>query len=50
MKLKTLAFIIRLTDFQCALGISQLKRLNSFIRKRKIFAKKYLKSLDKNNL
>ena len=47
-EVKNISFNFRLTDFQCALGISQLKRLNSFIRKRKILAKKYLKSLDKN--
>jgi len=31
----------RLTDFQCALGISQLKRLDSFIARRREIAAKY---------
>ena len=31
----------RLTDIQCALGISQLKRLKFFIKKRRSIAKKY---------
>jgi perosamine synthetase len=31
----------RLTDFQCALGISQLKKLDSFIRRRMEIAAKY---------
>ncbi len=31
----------RLTDIQCALGISQLARLKSFIKKRRIIAAKY---------
>ena len=41
-------FNFRLTDFQCALGISQLKKIKKFIKKRKIIAKKYRKDL-KNN-
>jgi UDP-4-amino-4,6-dideoxy-N-acetyl-beta-L-altrosamine transaminase len=47
-EVKNISFNFRLTDFQCALGISQLKRLDSFIKKRKILAKRYLNSLDKN--
>ena len=41
-------FNFRLTDFQCALGISQLEKIKKFIKKRKIIAKKYRKDL-KNN-
>lgn len=47
-EVKDISFNFRLTDFQCALGISQLKRLEKFIKKRKTLAKKYLTSLDKN--
>ena len=36
-----LGFNYRITDFQCALGISQLKRLESFISKRIEIASKY---------
>ena len=35
----------RITDFQCALGISQLKKLNNFIKVRRKIASIYLKEL-----
>ena len=35
-------FNFRLTDFQCSLGITQLKKLNSFISYRRAIAKKYI--------
>lgn len=34
-------FNYRITDFQCALGISQLKKLNLFLKKKKSIAKFY---------
>ncbi len=37
----------RLTDFQCELGISQLKKISKFVNKRKKIAKIYEKKLDK---
>ena len=40
-------FNFRLTDFQCALGISQLKKLNFFLRSRKAIAMKYSNELKK---
>ena len=40
-------FNFRLTDFQCALGISQLKKIKSFISARGNIAKKYSKELNK---
>ena len=36
-----LGFNYRITDIQCALGISQLKRLNSFIEKRQFLVDEY---------
>jgi UDP-4-amino-4,6-dideoxy-N-acetyl-beta-L-altrosamine transaminase len=40
-----LGYNYRLTDIQAALGISQLKRLNSFINKRQEIAKRYFNEL-----
>ena len=37
-----IGFNFRLTDFQCALGISQLKRLELFINKRREIAHRYI--------
>ncbi|MBI4398349.1 MAG: UDP-4-amino-4,6-dideoxy-N-acetyl-beta-L-altrosamine transaminase, partial [Candidatus Omnitrophica bacterium] len=39
-----LGFNYRLTDFQCALGISQLDRLESFVSKRRRLARRYRKA------
>lgn len=41
-------FNYRITDFQCALGISQLKKLNGFLKKRRIIAKYYDKAFSKD--
>ena len=44
-----LGYNFRITDFQCALGINQLKRLDSFINKRRNIANRY-DSAFKNNI
>ncbi len=44
-----LGFNYRITDFQCALGISQLKRLESFISKRIEIASKYNSTFNNYN-
>lgn len=47
-EVNNISFNFRLTDFQCALGISQLKRLKSFIRKRNDIASRYIKKLNQD--
>ena len=37
-------FHYRITDFQCALGISQLSKLNMFLKRREEIVKKYILS------
>ncbi len=40
-EMRDLGFNYRLTDIQCSLGLSQLKKLDSFISNRKSIAKRY---------
>jgi dTDP-4-amino-4,6-dideoxygalactose transaminase len=39
--MQELGFHYRITDMQCALALSQLNKLNQFISRRRILAKKY---------
>ena len=43
-QMQYLGYNYRITDFQCALGISQLKKLNTIIKKKKLIAKNYDKA------
>ena len=47
--MEDLGFHYRLTDFQCAMGISQLSKLGKFIKKRDEIAKKYYIAFDNTN-
>jgi len=40
-EMQELGYNYRLTDFQCALGISQLRKLNGFLRRRREIAERY---------
>jgi UDP-4-amino-4,6-dideoxy-L-N-acetyl-beta-L-altrosamine transaminase len=45
-EMRSLGYNYRITDFQCALGISQLEKLPTFIEKRVQIAKKYDKAFE----
>ena len=44
-----LAFNYRLSDLNCALGLSQIKKINFFLKKRKKIYDKYLTELENYN-
>jgi perosamine synthetase len=46
----SLGFNYRITDFQCALGLSQLKRLESFMARRRAIAARYAEVLSQSPL
>lgn len=46
MEMQQLGFNYRITDFQCALGLSQLKRAAEGLEKRRNIARKYLESFE----
>jgi UDP-4-amino-4,6-dideoxy-L-N-acetyl-beta-L-altrosamine transaminase len=47
-EMQLLGFNYRITDFQCAMGIAQLKKLDEFIEKRKTVGGIYSERFDKN--
>ena len=47
--MEKLGFNYRMPDINASLGISQLQKINKFLRKRKKIAKLYYKGFSKNN-
>jgi len=45
-----LGFNYRITDFQCALGLSQFNKLDSFINRRKKIAKNYDEAFENSSI
>jgi len=48
-EMQELGYNYRLTDIQCALGISQMKKLSSFIKRRREIVASYHKAFSDNN-
>lgn len=49
-EMNDLGFNFRLNEISCALGISQISKLDNFIKKRRLIAKKYFDYLNNKNL
>ncbi len=49
-EMRELGFNYRITDIQCALGLSQLKKLDRFLKQRRAIAKRYHEAFDGMNV
>jgi len=47
-EMQALGFNYRITDFQCALALSQLKKLDAFVARRRAIATKYRQAFESN--
>ena len=49
-EMRQLGFNYRITDFQCALGLSQMKKLGKFLKRRREIAKRYDEAFKDNEV